>query len=229
MNIYGTSYDAVSSAFVNLWNNFVIAIPTFLVAVVVFSLGLLVAGALGAIAKKLVSVIKLDLAVEKAAAVMRLQTLGFKLKFADFVGWVVQWFFVIVVMIAVADILNLPQVTEFLQRVALYVPNVLVAVVVLGFGLVVARYVGQLVERGVKSSRLPSASAGALAVVAEWAVILFAVMASLVQLGIASQLIQILFTGLMLGLALAFGLAFGLGGKDKAREWLDKVTRDMSK
>ncbi len=229
MNFYTISASAWNTAFSNLWNNMVTAVPTFVVALVVFSLGLLVAGALGALAKKIIKVSKLDQAVEKAAAFMRLQTLGFTMHFASLVGLVVQWFLVIVTLVAVADILHLAQVNVFFSRVALYLPNVLVGVLLLGFGLVLARFIGQVVERGVKSSRLPSASAGALAMMAEWSVVIFAVMATLVQLGVASRMIEILFTGLVLGFSIAFGLAFGLGGKDQARAWLEKVSRDMGK
>jgi hypothetical protein len=54
-------------------------------------------------------------------------------------------------------------------------------------------------------------------------------MASLTQLGIAARLIEILFAGLTLGTGLAFGLAFGLGGKDKARAWLEKMSGNGKK
>lgn len=228
MFTYASSVRAFDASFEQLWQNVVTAVPTFVLALVVFSLGLLVASGLGAIARRLVRVVKLDVVVEKAASVIKLQTLGFKLNFASLVGTVIEWFFAIVTLVAVADILHLTQVTDFLRRVALYVPNVLVAILVLGLGLVLARFVGQLVDRGVKSSHMPAASAGALSLIAEWSVILFAVMASLTQLGVAARLIEILFTGLVGGLSIAFGLAFGLGGKDKAREWLDKVTRGMN-
>lgn len=228
MDLFTSSTDAVSVSFSNLWNNFVTAVPTFIVALIVFSIGLLVASALSALAKKIVRTMKLDQAVEGAAGMLHLQTLGYKLQFASLVGWVVQWFLAIVTLVAVADVLHLNQVNAFFTRVALYIPNVLIAVLLLGVGLVVARFIGQLVERGVKSSRMP-ASAGALSVIAEWAVVIFAVMASLVQLGVASRMIEILFTGLVFGLSIAFGLAFGLGGQDSARQWLNKVTGSMSK
>ncbi len=228
MNDVTTYQAAMSASFQNLWNNLTTAIPTFVLALVVFSLGLIVAGTLGRLAKKIVKVTKIGTAVEKAASIVRLQTLGWKLDFADLVGWVVRWFFVVVVFIAVADILKLTQVTTFLRSVAMYIPNVLVAVIVLGLGLMLAKFVGQLVEKAVKSSHLPSSTAGALSTVAEWSVILFSLMAGLSQLGIATQLINILFTGITLAFAIAFGLAFGLGGRDQAKSWLEKINRDMS-
>lgn len=219
--------EALTISFQNLWNNFITAVPTFIVALIVFALGLVVAGAVGSFAAKLVRLTKLDVLVEKASMMIKLQNLGITFNFSRTVGWVVRWFFVVVVLIAVADILHWAQVTAFLHSVALYIPNVLVAVVILAIGLIVGKFVHDMVDRGVKSSHLPSSTAGTLAMIAEWAIIIFALMTSLTQLGIGSRLIEILFTGLVLGLALAFGLAFGLGGKDKARVWLEKLDRDM--
>lgn len=223
-----TTSDSLTVAFQTLWAQIGSAVPTLIVALVVFSLGLLVAEALGRVAAKVIQLTKVDVLVEKLAAVIKLQTLGMKFSFSKTIGWMVKWFFVVVVFIAVADILHLAQVTNFLRQVALYVPNVLVAVVLLTIGLVVGKFVHDVVARGVQSSHMPSA-AGSLAMMAEWGVIVFAVMAALTQLGIAAQLIQILFTGVIFGLSVAFGLAFGLGGKDKAREWLEKMSRDMMK
>jgi hypothetical protein len=53
--------------------------------------------------------------------------------------------------------------------------------------------------------------------------LIFAVLAAVNELEIASELIETLFLGLVLGLALAFGLAFGLGGKDAASNYLNSM------
>jgi len=225
---FSSTTDSLTVAFQTLWAQVGAAIPMLLVAIIVFSLGLLVSGALGRLAEKLVQMTKIDKPVEKLAAVIKLQTLGMPFSFSKTIGWLVRWFFVIVVFIAVSDILQLTQITDFLRKVALYVPNVLIAVALVTIGLVVGKFVHQVVERGVKSSHMPSSAAGTLAMLAEWGIIVFSVMAALTQLGIATRLIEILFTGLVLGLSLAFGLAFGLGGKDKAHEWLEKTSRKMS-
>ena len=54
--------------------------------------------------------------------------------------------------------------------------------------------------------------------IAEIAIVAFAVLVAINQLGIAADLINILFIGIVAALALAFGLAFGLGGRDVAAQ-----------
>ena len=146
---------------------------------------------------------------------------------AGLVGWVVKWFFIIVTLIAVADILRWPQLTNFLESVALYLPNVIIAVLILLVGFILGNGLRDLVTKAVRASELPEASAGLLGTVARWAVIVFAIMATLTQLGVAADLVKILFTGLIAMLALAGGLSFGLGGKDHASLWLTKIKKEI--
>lgn len=87
---------------------------------------------------------------------------------------------------------------------------------------------GHIISRAVTASQLPNSAAGTLASLARWAVITFAFLAVLSQLGVATRLIEILFAGLVLMLAIAGGLAFGLGGKDKAAQWLDSLDKELS-
>lgn len=220
--------QAVASAFFDLWNRFVGLLPTLLSAFVVLLIGLALAGTLGALVAKLLKVSKLEALFDKTSLPKRFGERGLKFSLSGLGGWVAKWFLIVVTLIAVADILRWPQVTEFLRSVALYIPNVLVAVVILTVGFILGRYLHQLVERSVRASRLAPTVAGSAGAVTEWAVAIFGILAALAQLGIATRLIEILFGGFVTALAIAFGLAFGLGGRDKAHEWLDRVTRELS-
>jgi hypothetical protein len=228
MYAFNTWGDAVLASFQNLWIKLVSALPNILGALIILAFGMLLASALGMVVTRLVKVTRVDDILAKTRLPALFKDTGMHFSLARLAGWVAKWFLMIVALLTVADVLHWTQVTVFLQNVALYVPNVLVAVVILTVGLVVGRYVHEVVERAVKASKLPAASAGTLALVAEWAIVVFAIMAVLAQLGVAARLVEILLSGLVFGLALAFGLAFGLGGRDKAKEWLEKVDRQMS-
>jgi amino acid transporter len=92
-------------------------------------------------------------------------------------------------------------------------------------GFVLAYFVDDLVVNVLKSSR--EKLANLVGAVAKWAIIVFTVLAALIQLNVASQMIQMLFTAIVFMLAVAFGLAFGLGGKDAAKDLIEEVKRDI--
>jgi hypothetical protein len=104
--------------------------------------------------------------------------------------------------------------------------SALVAVVVLFIGIGLARLVYNVVRAATQG--LGQSTANTLASVARYAIIFFVALIVLNQLGVASNLVQILFTGIVAMLALAGGLAFGIGGQEKARQLLDSLTQKVS-
>ena len=71
-------------------------------------------------------------------------------------------------------------------------------------------------------------SAGFAGSVAKWAIWIFAILAALDQLQVASAFVQTLFTGIVVAIALALGLAFGLGGQEAASRYIERVRNDIS-
>jgi len=229
MNAFTTWNEALITSFQNMWAKVIAFLPELVGALVVLIIGLIIASAFGGLARRLMSYTPIDKLSERLGIAGKLRATGFKFTFSGLVGWLVKWFIIVVVLVAVADTLGLTKVSEFLGEVFLYIPNIIVAVIILGVGLVIGGVIHEVVEKSVKASRtLASASAGLLASVSKWAIIIFAVMAALTQLGVTPRLIEILLAGLVAMVALAGGLAFGLGGKEKASKWLDKLEREVS-
>lgn len=217
--------DVFVASMETLWFKIASFIPEIIGALVVLIVGLVVASIAGKLVKKLVDYSKLDSLMRKLKIKEELEGLGLKFSLGAVMGKIVKWFFIIVTLIAVADVLKIPQITQFLEQVALYIPNVLVAVVILAIGIIIGRLAYDAIKKGTETFKMSSYAAHILATVAKWSVMVFTVMAALVQLGVASSMIQILFTGLVAMTALAGGLAFGLGGRKKAEEVIDKMTR----
>ena len=139
--------------------------------------------------------------------------------FAELVRWTV----VILFLVPAAEAWGLPRVTELLNQFLLYVPNVFVAVVIGFIGLVVANLVADIVRHA--SQGLGGTSSNLLSSTARYALFFFTALVVLNQLGIAADLVRILFTGIVAMLAIAGGLAFGLGGQD----WAKRVLAELQK
>lgn len=226
---FQTFNEAVISSLEKVWDSFAGVFWELIGGLVVFIIGVIIASFLRRIVQKLISLTKIDKAIEGLGVVKRYEEAGMKVSFSAFIGWLVKWFVIVATLLAVADIWGLARVSKFLEDVYLYIPNVIVAVVLLAVGILVGTAAYKLVSKSVKASEvLADSSSGFLAAVSKWAIVIFAVMAALNQLGVASRLIEIGFTGIVAMFALAGGLAFGLGGQDKAAEWLEKLETEVT-
>lgn len=134
-----------------------------------------------------------------------------------------RWTMTILFLIPAAEAWGLSKVTDVLNGLLLYLPNVFVAVIVGLVGFVIANLAYDIVQQ--VASGLDEKAAKGLGGVAHYAILFFTGLIILNQLGVAADLVRILFTGFVAMMALAGGLAFGLGGKDLASEML-KGLRD---
>ena len=218
--------DVITFTFQNLWTGFVLFLPNFLGALVIFFVGLVVATGIGKVVEKLVDALKLDRLLDQLGLGRLLERADIRLRSGRFLGVLVQWFFIIVTLLAVSDILKLVAFSDFLSQVLLYVPNIVIAVLIMLAGVVMAAFLAKLVRASVLAARLHSAHF--LGALTKWSVLVFAFLAALSQLGVAGALVNTLIMGFVAMLALAGGLAFGLGGRDVAAAWLERLREEIS-
>ena len=226
MNSVQTWGEAITLSLLNLWERFVNFLPALLGAVLVFVAGWIVAVALGKAVEHIVKVIRIDDVIEKAGTKGRLRKAGVDLNVAKFFGGLVKWFLILVFLMAATDILHLMEVTSFLNSIVLYLPNVIVAAVILAIAFLIGTFAYAVIKGSTKVAGIVSATL--LATIAKWAIVIFGLLAALIQLGVASSLINTIFIGFVAMLALAGGLAFGLGGKDEAAMILKKLRREIT-
>ena len=218
--------DIITFSLQNLWGGFVMFLPNLLGALIILIVGLIIAAGLGKIVEKLVDAIKIDKLLEQLGLGKILDRAEVRLHSGHFIGVLVQWFFVIVTALAVSDVLGLAAFSDFLKQVLLYVPNIVIAVLIMLAGVVVAAFLSKLTRASVLAARLHSARF--LGALTKWAILIFAFLAALSQLGVAAALVNTLIMGFVAMLAIAGGLAFGLGGKEVAAAWLEKIKDEIS-
>lgn len=218
--------DVIVFSLQNVWASVAAFVPLLVGAVVVFIIGWIVAVALGKLVEEIVKALKVDHLLSKLEIEKTLEKAGWRLNSGAFLGGLVRWFLLVVFLLAAANIVGLSQVSDFLTQVLLYLPNVVVAALI----LIIAAIVADVVERLVRGSTEAAGYRGSLVgVVARWSIWVLAFLAVLSQLGIVRELINTVVANLTLGLALAVGLAFGLGGKDTAAEFIQKVRGELRK
>ena len=215
--------DIVRNSLMTLWGGVALFLPQFIAAIVVFLVGWLIAELLGKLAYHVVKILHVDNALGKVGFRQAWERSGFKLDTPVLFYELVKWFFVVVFLMAATNILGLIQVSEFLRTVVFYLPNVIVAMVILLIGILVAKFSEGLVKASVKAAGLMSANF--LGALTKWAVFVFSLLIALAQLKVADDIIKIVITGLIAASALAMGLAFGLGGVKHAEQMLGDLKR----
>mgnify|MGYP001598036047 CR=1 FL=1 len=218
--------QALGQSFYSLWDGVISFVPNVVAAVIIFVLGWVVASVIEKLVAQLFKVVMLDKALKSAGVESALSRGGINLNSGAFFGGLVKWFIVIIFLMASLDVVHLNQVNEFLRQVVGYLPQVIIAALVLLVAAVIANAVDRIVTSSAKTAGI--SSAGFLGGVSRWAIWVFAIMTALTQLGIAGQLMYILLQGLVAMLALAGALAFGLGGKEVAGRYIERLREEIS-
>ena len=206
--------QAVINVFSDMLSRFFAFLPGLIGAIVIIIIGLIIAAAIAKIVEKIIVALRIDHVI----AMLQHEIQGKpsrEIKASVLLREIVRWFLIFVFLTAAAEAIGLTQLSTFLNSIILYIPNVIVAVIILSITLILAKYVSDavLASQSVAASRFEG---NIVAGIAKWAIVIFGVSAALIQLGIAVSLVNILFVGVISAFSLAIGLAFGLGGREEA-------------
>jgi hypothetical protein len=226
MNGVQTWGEAIMLSMTELGRRLVEFLPSLVGALIVFLAGWIIAAAIGKLVKKFLQTIRLDKAAAKIGFDGKFSGSDMNLSISVLLSGLVEWFLILVFLMAAADILGLNEVTTFLNSILLYIPNVIVAVVILATVFLFGNFIYNVVKGSTRAAGVMSAPL--LAKVSKWAIIIFGIFAALIQLGVASSLVSTIFIGIVAMLSLAGGLAFGLGGREEAAMILKKIREDIT-
>ena len=218
--------DVTIQSFQVLWGGFINFLPKLIGALIIFLIGWAIAIGLQRLIEQIVKILKIDALLERLGIGKGLEKAGFKLHVGRWLGLLVKWFLIIVFLMAATDILGLAEVTTFLRSVVFYIPNVIVAALILLVAAWAAGVTQKIILAGASVTNIKAANLSAN--IAKWSIMVFGLLAALTQLGVASSLIQTIVTGFVAMLAIAGGLAFGLGGKDMAADILAKFRKGIT-
>jgi small-conductance mechanosensitive channel len=203
------------------------AIPKVIGFLVILLIGWFIASALAKAVSTILRSVKFNDLAQRAGLTSFVQKMGLQTDAAGFVALIAKWFVRMIVLVSAFDALGLPAVSQVLQQLLLWLPNLVVAIIALVIGGLAANALARLVRGATAESGLGDPDL--LANIARIAVWAFAIVIAVNQIGIATALINTLFMAVVGAVALALGLAFGLGGRDTAaqivRNWYESSQR----
>lgn len=220
-----TMGEAIRVSLAGAVNTFLSTLPRLLGFLVVLLVGWILSTLLAKGVAALLHAVKFNDLARRSGFADFVRNMGVRQDASWFIAGIAKWFIRLITLVVAFDLLGLPAVSGVLQQLLLWLPNLVVALVVLVIGGLAAKALARLVRGATAGAGFSNPDALALVTrVAVWA---FTVVVAVNQVGIATELINTLLVGVVGALALAAGLAFGLGGRDRAAEILDRVGRRM--
>ncbi|CAN7684725.1 hypothetical protein LJR039_005515 [Pseudorhodoferax sp. LjRoot39] len=195
-------------------------LPRLAIALLVLVAGFLVAKAVRFAVEKGLRAINFHIVTKRAGLDGFLQQGGTHIDTIGVLGVLAYWVVILAALIVAFNGLGLTHVTELLSRVMLFVPQLIVALLVLAFGAYFARFLSNAVATYCKGVGMRDGQA--LGRIAYYAILAFVVMIALDQMGVGGSIVRDAFLLILGGVVLALALAFGLGGKDWAAAHLER-------
>lgn len=214
--------DVFVASLTSFWTQLAGFVPQLLAALLLLFVGWIFASLIRTGVVKLLDVLKFDELSQKTGIDAFLKQGNIHASLSRIVANLIYWLFILVMIVMVSNSLGLHTVAELFNRVVLYIPNIIVAILVLVFGVLLARFINRLVFAYLNNMGVEGALT--LSTISEYAVIIFVIFVALEQLEIGTQLLTAAFQIGFGAIGLALALAFGLGGRD----WAAGVIRRMT-
>ncbi|MEO8170987.1 MAG: hypothetical protein ABI575_09015 [Oxalobacteraceae bacterium] len=195
-------------------------LPKLALAIIITVAGWLIAKVIRLAVVRGLRAANFQVLTERAGMDGFLQQGGTKADTTHILGLLIYWLVILAALVIAFNSLGLANVTDLLGRIALFVPRVILAVVILAFGSYFARFIETLVTTYGRNVDLTDAAL--LGRLARYAIIVFVVLIALDQLDIGGDIIRQSFLIILAGVVLALALAFGIGGREWAAALLER-------
>ena len=219
--------DTFLNSLNEFWLQLVYFVPKLLAVIVIIFFGWLIAKLVRVAVKRTLVLTQFDKFAQKSGLESFMNHGDLNITLSGIISQTIYWLVILLFVITGANSLGLTEVAVLLQRLAGYLPHIIVAILVVIFGTLLARFINSLVFAWLHSIKFSNALA--ISTSAEYGIQILAIFIALEQLEIGTQLIHSLFIIIFGAIFLALALAFGLGGRDWAAksiaEWDAKKQR----
>jgi hypothetical protein len=214
--------DVFLASLNQFWVQVVNFVPKLLAVVVILFFGWIIAKLVRTAVKRILELVKFDNFAEKSGLEAFMNSGDVSVTLSGIISQVVYWLVIIMFIITGANMLGLTEVAQLLHDLAAYLPRIILAILVMIFGTLLARFINRLVFAWLHSIKFERALVVSTSV--EYGIQILALFIALEQLGIGVQLINSLFVIVFGAIFLALALAFGLGGRDRAAKVIEELS-----
>ncbi len=202
-------------------NEIASALPKIIGAILILIIGWIIAKLVKKGFVKLLNLVKLNYLTKKSGIDKFLEEGGVKVNAIDVIGTLLYWILMLIVILATLNSLNLTAASTLFNEIMTYIPNIIIAIVLLIIGIYLARMLSQIIKTSLKG--MQDKTSNLISQITFIAIIIVTVFVTLGQLNIAPEIVTSAFQIIFGAICLALALAFGLGGREKAAEILNQL------
>ena len=207
-----------SSATQQLLNSFLSGVPKFIMAIVLFLVGLFIAKIVAKFVKKILIGVNIDKLGEKLNEIEIIEKTNVKIKVSSILSKVVYYFLLLFILVITTDILDMPAVSDLVLSIFNLIPNIIVAGIILVLGTLVADMLRAVAQTTLESLGIPSARL--LSSFVFYFLFINIIISALTQAQINTDFLAQNISLVIGGVVLAFAIGYGLASKGSMQNFL---------
>ncbi|TKS63898.1 MAG: hypothetical protein EWM73_00968 [Nitrospira sp.] len=215
--------EAMVEAFRDMMKRVGLVLPKLLALLSFILLGVIVGLAIKAVLQRLLKAVRLDVLSEKWGLQAALAKAGFKQPLSQVVGRLAFWTVFVLFVFMGVDALDLPATAGLMGKILGFLPSVVAAGLLLLVGVLLGNFFAEATLIATVNAQIQEARF--IANFVRWGIFLLTAAMVLTQLGIAKEIVVSAFSILFGGVVLALSIAVGLGGRNIARDMLERRWR----
>jgi len=215
--------EAMADSFNRFLTKVITFLPNLLAMITILIIGFFVAWIVKIVLSRFLKAIQFDKVSERWGLPQIISKGGVAHAPAHLVSRFFYWVIVLITLILGINALEVAATQNFITHFFNYLPNLFAAILILVVGYLIAIFLGQATLIAAVNAQMDSARL--LSRTVRWFVIVLSMTMALYHLGIAEKIIIAAFIITFGGIALALALAFGWGGRELAKEFLEKIYR----
>ena len=198
-----------------------------LLVIIILIVGWVISKIIKNLVTRLLRIIKIDDISDRIELDSLLAKGGITYSLSELIGVICYWLALLITFVVAINAIGLTIAADLLNKIVLYIPNVIAAIFILILGMFVATLLRNIVKTAANNAGL--AQSNLLGKIVEIVIMVFAIAIALEQLNIGARVIELTISIILGALGLGFALAFGLGCKDIAgkatAEFIEKLKK----
>lgn len=209
------SFVPVINALAKILTDILNFIPRLVNGLIILIIGYLISALIRWIIRFVLRRVRFDQLADRASISNALRSLGVRASLSEIIAQIVFFFLLLSFAASAMTLMGLTAVADLLQNVLHFVPQAISAAIMIVFGSMLARFLGNTIATVADNVNITYGNA--LGKIIEYAIVAFVIVLAISTLGIDTAVLTTSLTIIVASAGLALALTFAWGAREAAR------------